>query len=130
MDELIERIRTAMDKMWEEKLTANTVVLNGKKYGCLFELGFTPSICGLTAELGNLPDNMDFIVQHRYPEPEPATNGDRIRNMSDEELAKAKILCPYTAVDMDMCEKWITSGDTRDCAACALDWLKQEAPHG
>jgi hypothetical protein len=63
-------------------------------------------------------------------EPKSMTNGDRIRRMTDEELAKAKILCPYTAVDMDMCEKWITSGDTRDCAACALDWLEQEAKDG
>lgn len=60
-------------------------------------------------------------------EPKPTTNGDLLRAMSDEELANAKIICPYTAENMDMCEKWIVSGDTRDCAACALDWLKQEA---
>lgn len=57
----------------------------------------------------------------------PMANADRLRAMSDEELANSKILCPYTVCDMNMCEKWITSGDTRDCVACALDWLKQEA---
>lgn len=61
---------------------------------------------------------------------EVKTNADKLRSMSDEELANSKILCPYTAYDMDMCEKWITSGDTRDCAACALDWLKQESTDG
>lgn len=119
MDELIERICTAMDKMWEEKLTANTVVLNGKKYGCLFEQGFTPSICGLTAELGNLPDNMDFIVQYRCREPEPTTNGDRIRSMSDEELAAW--LAGHPVVSM-------YDGSNPQHKAW-LDWLRQEAPH-
>jgi hypothetical protein len=121
MDELIERIRTAMDKMWEEKLTANTVVLNGKKYGCLFELGFTPSICGLTAELGNLPDNMDFIVQHRYPETEPATNGDRIRSMDDENLADffTDDMCGLICGDPLACEG--------QCKQKMLDWLREEA---
>lgn len=117
MDELIERIRTAQDKMWEEKLTANTVVLNGKKYGCLFELGFRPSICGLTAELANLPDNMDFIVQYRVPQPK--TNGDRLRAMSDEELAD-----------------WVWGAETAGRAygprgkKAWLDWLIQEAQDG
>ena len=123
MDELIDRIRTAMDKMWEEKLTANTVVLNGKKYGCLFELGFTPSICGLTAELGNLPDNMDFIVQYRCREPEPTTNGDRIRSMSDEELAEFCVwMCPPGSNENLTCEP-----ERKLCSQCWLDWLKQEA---
>lgn len=77
--------------------------------------------------MGN--DNVkDYPPYLDYPKPrKPTTNADRIRAMSDEELANSKILCPYTAYDMDMCEKWITSGDTRDCAACALDWLRQEA---
>lgn len=57
----------------------------------------------------------------------PQTNADKLRSMSDEELANAKIICPYSAENMDTCEKWIVSGDTRDCAACALEWLRQEA---
>jgi hypothetical protein len=108
MDELIERIRTAQEKMLEEKLTANTFVLNGKKYGCLFEFGYRPSICGLTAELANLPDNMDFIVQYRVPQPK--TNADRIRSMSDEELAD-----------------WLVMNGNGEDYKTWLDWLKQEA---
>ena len=121
MDELIERIRTAQDKMFEEKLTANTVVLNGKKYGCLFELGYRPSICGLTAELANLPDNMDFIVQYRVPQPK--TNYDRLRAMIDEELAE------FLTTE-DMCELICAPAPPHcdgQCKQKMLDWLRQEA---
>lgn len=68
----------------------------------------------------------DFYPSVREKEKKPQSNYDRLRAMSVEELANAKIICPYTAENMDMCEKWIVSGDTRDCAACALDWLRQE----
>jgi hypothetical protein len=125
MDELIERIRTAQDKMLEEKLTANTVVLNGKKYGCLFELGFRPSICGLTAELANLPDNMDFIVQYRVPQPK--TNADRIRSMTDEELAE------WLAAHNErsaVCPNFGAHGCQASCIQCWLKWLRQEADDG
>jgi len=120
MDELIERIRTAQDKMLEKKMTANTVVLNGKKYGCLFEPGFHPSICGLTAELANLPDNMDFIVQYRVPQPK--TNADKLRSMTDEELAgflTTDDMCGLICGDPLACEG--------QCKQKMLDWLKKEA---
>lgn len=128
MDELIERIRTAQDKMWEEKLTANTVVLNGKKYGCLFELGYRPSICGLTAELAPLPDNMEFIVQRR--EPQPKTNGGRIREMDDEELAEMferwVVDCGCNNVPCEkVCEELRSEYQKISCRQCWLEWLRQ-----
>lgn len=48
----------------------------------------------------------------------PQTNGDRIRAMSDEELAEV-IMCPYG----DVCEIW----NKESCVECCLDWLKQPA---
>ena len=51
----------------------------------------------------------------------PMTNADRIRAMSDEELAKIiehELGCPVTGD----CEKM-----SRDCKACWLDWLQQPA---
>lgn len=52
--------------------------------------------------------------------PKP-TNADRIRAMTDEELAKV-IICPK-----QVCDKvHILLGRT-DCEACALEWLKQTA---
>ena len=49
------------------------------------------------------------------------TNADRIRAMSDEELAKIiehELGCPVTGD----CEKM-----SKDCKACWLDWLQQQA---
>ena len=57
--------------------------------------------------------------------PKPITNADRIRSMSDEELAieeTAKGGCPHdceTPDDLDT-----------DCVRCWLDWLKQEVDNG
>lgn len=49
------------------------------------------------------------------------TNADRIRAMTDEELAKV-IICPKQECD----KVHILLGRT-DCEACALEWLKQPA---
>ena len=61
------------------------------------------------------------------------TKADRIRAMSDEELAK--ILNAFTAY-FDECNRSITDTDCHDCELCelcslgegkAIDWLKQPA---
>ena len=52
---------------------------------------------------------------------EPHTNADRIRAMSDEELAKLldyELGCPATGDCANM---------SKDCKACWLDWLQQPA---
>ena len=51
----------------------------------------------------------------------PQTNADRIRSMTDEELALA-VMCPAD----------ITGGDTKcdrygNCRKCTLDWLQRES---
>lgn len=50
------------------------------------------------------------------------TNADRIRKMTDEELAQI-IMCPYENMSGEcMCEK-----DTRtNCTQCCLEWLRKE----
>ena len=50
---------------------------------------------------------------------EPMTNADRIRAMSDEELAII-IMCPYY-LDESLCNNGMK------CVDCCLDWLKQTA---
>ena len=50
------------------------------------------------------------------------TNGDRIREMSDEELA-VTLMCPN---DMGMADIPCTHSDSCNCRQCLLDWLKQE----
>ncbi len=54
-------------------------------------------------------------------EPKVVTNGDRIRSMSDEELA-AIIMCPHDP-PLTGCEDW----DSTNCVAYCLDWLKLPA---
>lgn len=52
----------------------------------------------------------------------PATNADRIRAMSDEELATAletALFCPYKGTD-----EWCGLKNEY-CNACLLDWLQQ-----
>lgn len=59
----------------------------------------------------------------------PQTNADKIRQMSDEELATV-IAWPYL-VSPPWCSQHRTcpyiSEDPTPCDKCALDWLKQEA---
>ena len=64
--------------------------------------------------------------EHTYFASKPQTNADRIRAMTDEELAESRMLCPYYDSEEDMCSKWFRDNGERDCAACALDWLKKE----
>jgi hypothetical protein len=54
------------------------------------------------------------------------TNADRIRNMSDEELAMA-IMCP-AEYDLSFNKECGCAGDmNRNCQKCTLDWLQSEA---
>lgn len=85
--DLCERILAAQEEMLKHEVEANTVVLNGKKYAKLMKPGYRPTIFGMALEVDrSLPDDWDFIVQCR--EPQLATNADRIRAMSDEDLAE------------------------------------------
>lgn len=54
---------------------------------------------------------------------EPLTNGDRIRRMTDEELAKFLSFRAFvcTGDDADDCSR------TGDCTECRLAWLKKPA---
>ena len=55
--------------------------------------------------------------------PKPQTNADRIRAMSDEELADV-IMCPMEiGASKDLCENNL--GHT--CVECSLRWLQQPA---
>ena len=59
------------------------------------------------------------------PEKKPMTNADKIRAMTDDELADLIIReIGYCAPTGD-CEK-----SSNDCRACWLDWLKQSAEEG
>lgn len=123
-DELIESILTAQEEMLKHGIEANSVTLNGRKYGKLIENlppNMKPTIFGMAVKADYaLPDDYDFLVQ--YEPPQPKTNADRIRAMTDEELAEwlsdmhDTVTCPNNgAIDCNP-----------SCKRCWLDWLKQE----
>jgi hypothetical protein len=126
--ELCDRILRAQEEMLKHEVEANTVILNGKKYGAIFKSGYRPSIFGMAAECESLPDDWDFIVQYR--EPKISTNADRLRAMSDEELAK---FFPCTASEFS-CHPGATNEDCKKvggwwhgCPQCWLQWLQSPA---
>ena len=125
-DELIESILTAQEMMLQHDIEANSVTLNGRKYGKLIENlppNIKPTIFGMAVKAEYaLPDDYDFLVQ--YEPPRLKSNADRIRAMSDEELAELLV-----STDGDFppnCE----DVPVRKLEAYWLDWLRQEATNG
>ena len=63
------------------------------------------------------PDKCD-----EWPDPVPMTNAQKIRAMSDEELAEKIKDCPYFWNDYyDPCYS------DKDCFSCILEWLRKPA---
>lgn len=56
------------------------------------------------------------------------TNGDKIRQMTDEELAEI-LMCPYDDCGkmLENCEKFKDVNRARRCQECSKAWLKREA---
>lgn len=77
--------------------------------------------------LGDDTDSVNIIAWRTLPEPYRAgkpkqTNADRIRSMTDEELA-LHMLCPNEMVLAKIeCEK----NERRNCYKCRLNWLRAE----
>ena len=87
-EELMDRLCVAQEELLKREIEANTVVINGKKYGELFDFVFagkyyhTPSIFGMAIEMANLPNDYDFIVQYRmYP---PRSEYDQLCKENEE----------------------------------------------
>ena len=126
-DELMRRIITAKDELFKREIEANTVILNGQKYSVLVKDGYCPSIFGMAVETEFLPLEWDFIVQKKFEQKPPQTNADRIRSMSDEELANAALNC-YECPPIKECPQAKAKYDmpTKDrCVTCWLDWLQE-----
>lgn len=73
----------------------------------------------------NCPMQVGCVVPETCPEPEkcryatfPQTNADRIRNMTDEELAKMIMGAPYICGKIKLC------GVMSGCEECCLVWLR------
>ena len=77
---------------------------NTYEYGCTKPLAETCPLINLNAK------------------PKPMTNADRIRSMTDEELAELIDRETDSCAPTGDCEKM-----SRDCKACWLEWLQQPA---
>ena len=66
------------------------------------------------------------IFQKTYTEDKPKTNADRIRAMSDEELAEFIDRCEMNDIDYAKTFCDLCNGQY-ECDQCRLDWLKQPA---
>ena len=79
-DELMQSILTAQKEMLKHKIEANSVTLNGRKYGKLIEgcpPNMKPTIFGMAVKAEYaMPDDYDFLVQ--YEPPQPQTNADSV----------------------------------------------------
>jgi len=63
-----------------------------------------------------------------FPGPPPPTNADRIRGMSDEELAEWLTHLPKICTCHDHCELCIAQKECdKGCEGCIKDWLRQPA---
>lgn len=81
--ELIEQIMMAHDKMLKENGRPQVVVLND----VLFEkesvpVGEIPMVCGMKVMYSPMPKHVHFIIKESF------TRADRIRSLSDEDLAR------------------------------------------
>ena len=122
-DELMDSILTAQEQMIKHGIEANSVTLNGRKYGKLIENcppNIKPTVFSMAVKADYaLPDDFDFLVQ--YEPPKPQTNADCIRAMPDEKLADF-----LAGIEHDACcaSTYLENGTYIDNW---LDWLKQEA---
>ena len=69
----------------------------------------------------NITDSPDLDIERNCEHYTPMTNADRIRSMTDEELAMA-IMCPAEFIKSDkVCDF------SHDCKDCTLAWLQKES---
>ena len=76
---------------------------------------------------------MEYCEKCGYIKPQcqcekPITNADRIRNMSDEELAD--ILFDDCTIKMGLETCKYLDCDGHDCKKCVLEWLQSEVEEG
>ena len=117
-EDLIRRIIDAYDLALKHEIEANTVVLNGNRYGVLNKNGFIPTICGMKVEVKDLPDEYDFLVQ-KIVKPKKKTNLDHVREMPEKELAKF-LYSGCDNIPREECD------NHESCVECWVDWLRQE----
>lgn len=72
---------------------------------------------------GNIADSPDLDIERDCDHYSPMTNADRIRSMTDEELA-IHMMCPN---EMGLAEIECDKIDCCNCYECLLKWLRAES---
>ena len=72
------------------------------------------------------PATCDCVSYCQYATP-PKTNADRIRAMTDEELAEYVFELANYACPPEKTYAQLTCGKNPKCSDCWLEWLRQEA---
>ena len=117
IDNLIKSIVDARQEAIRNGIKANSILINTNMVKVIEQFGSWPTmICGLNCHVtaDELPDGYSFAVVEK-PE-DPKTNADRIRAMSDEDLASWAL---YAAQTIGMRYSHSLLG--------LVDWLKQPA---
>jgi hypothetical protein len=71
---------------------------------------------------GNIADSPVLDMERDCEYYVPQTNADRIRSMTDEELAEVLFGCCIEHMGVEEC-----SHPEEACKSCVLDWLKEES---
>lgn len=108
-EELLKRIIAAKDQMLKDNIEANTIMLNGNKYGYLKRPGYTPMLFGMKVETENMPEEYDFMLMNKQNFFMFRSNADRIRSMSDKELAEwiFELLWKYDSECENSSKDWL-----------------------
>ena len=117
-EDLFKRVLEAQEQSLKDNIEHNTVVLNGNKYGYLKRPGYTPMLFGMKLETANMPDDYDFMLMNKLEPYIFRSNADRIRSMSDEELADWLTMLSWYPVDkygIEPVKNWW------------VDWLKRDS---
>ena len=100
-------------------------MMNKKDVGIIIkDLSEKPFVCSehyIETESGYVITTKE---KRKYARRKPQTNADRIRNMTDEELAII-IMCPYDGTKDGDC---FMKG--RNCIQCCKEWLQAEVKEG
>lgn len=120
-----------MNKVKEERVTDLSIIMemiDSKPYYSVQYRNVGENGYNIGYSSYNLKIVLEFIDEYfEIVESDKQTNADRIRNMSDEELAEFN-LCPHMVNwkkgNYDTC---IHPNDKDACKKCMLDWLQSEA---
>lgn len=124
-----------MNKVKEERVTDLSIIMemiDSKPYYSVQYRNVGENGYNIGYSSYNLKTVLEFIYEYfEIVESDKQTNADRIRNMSDEELASVLFSGCIDSMDLEECpyasESELDNNKIRKiCKKCTLDWLQSE----